>query len=428
MYKKTILYGMGSWVDNHYLWLKRNFSIVGTYDRDSNKKTKSEKMGFHFLTLEELKAQPYDAVLITSTYEEEISDYLKNELQIDAEILSGNRLYEEWEKKYYNGKINHFGEKYPDKTFAVIQCGDETSNTGLFGLFISFVREISNALKLGHIPVVDMKNFCTIYHDNWEQVGKVNTWELFFKQPYPQYHIEDVENASKVTYAEKRCKPKDQEDRLAKKVVYDMQLRKEYHDIYRKYMQPSDQVAEEYQHVFKKIFAPFREAGERILGVSIRGTDYVALKPYLHEIQPAKEEVAEKIREAIKEWGIDRIYVNSDEEKSISYIKDAFPGMVFSMDYQRFDSYYEKPAGTIGTIRFNRGNDAYHRGADYLVSTLLLADCDCFIGSVNGCCIATLIMTEGFWQEYIFDKGMYGIDDDAYSNTPDGKPVYVDKA
>ena len=426
--KNILLYGMGSWVDNHYLWLKQSFSIIGAYDRDAGKKVKSEEMGWHFFTLDELKEQNYDAVLITSTYEDEISDYLKNELGIDAEILSGNQLYEKWELQYY-GKINCFGEKYPDQTFAIIQCGDESGSAGLLGVFCTFIREISNALKQGQIPVVDMQNFYNIYHENYQQIGRVNTWELFFQQPYFQYHIEDAKSASKVTYADKSWKAKGQEDRIAEKVIHNMELRKEYHAVYKKYMQLSYQVAEEYQKVREKIFLPFREAGEKILGVSIRGTDYSALKPYLHQIQPAIEQVVDKIREAVREWGISKIYVNSDEEKSVQYIKDTFPGKVFSMDYQRFDSYKENPNGLLGTVRFDRENDSYRRGADYLISTLMLADCDCFIGSVNGCCVATLIMTEGFEHEYIFDHlGVYGIDDDSYCFTLDGKPVYVNKS
>ena len=193
-------------------------------------------------------------------------------------------------------------------------------------------------------------------------------------------------------------------------------------------MHLSNRVLKEYQEVRKKIFDPYKEAGDKILGVSIRGTDYSALKPYLHDIQPTLEQVSDKIREAIRDWGITKIYVNSDEEKSVQYIKDTFPGKVFSMDYQRFDSYQQNPTCLVGTVHFDREDDAYRRGADYLISTLMLADSDCFIGSLNGGCIATLIMSEGFEHEYIFNNlGVYGIDDDAFAFTPDGKPVYVNK-
>lgn len=421
--QNIVLYGMGSWVDNHYLWLKKNFSIIAAYDRDSNKKIKSKEMGIPFWSLEELKRQQYEAILITSTYEKEISNYLKNELQLDVKILSGNQLYKKWELQHYE-KINCMGEKYPDKTFALVQCGDETGSAGLLGLFCSFVREISNALRKQWIPVVDMMDFYNIYHENWEQVGEINTWEWFFKQPYPEYHVEDAKNAKKTIYLSKNWKSK---DRMAKYVIHDMKLRNEYHMIYKRYMQLSDKLLSEYKEVRKKVFNSHKKEGEKILGVSIRGTDYNSLKPYLHEIQPTLEQVVDKISESIERWKIDKIYVNSDEEKSVQYIKDTFPGMVFSMDYQRFDSYEEKEMkGLIGTMRFTRENDAYRRGADYLMSTLLLAECDCFIGSVNGGCVATLIMTEGFEEEYIFDNlGVYGIDDDAYAFTPDGKPIYV---
>ena len=58
----------------------------------------------YLFLVESLKQQKYDAILITSTYEKEITEYLKMKLEIDTEILSGNCLYKEWEKQYYNGK------------------------------------------------------------------------------------------------------------------------------------------------------------------------------------------------------------------------------------------------------------------------------------------------------------------------------------
>jgi ketol-acid reductoisomerase len=93
--KEVVIYGLGSWVESHYLWLKDNFKIIGAYDRDEQKKTKAKMLNLHFISLEELAAQAYDTILITSTFDKEIRQYLTEELHIKKEVLSGNEMYEE---------------------------------------------------------------------------------------------------------------------------------------------------------------------------------------------------------------------------------------------------------------------------------------------------------------------------------------------
>jgi hypothetical protein len=415
---------MGSWVDNHYLWLKNNFNIVATYDRDDAKKEKSEEMGFCFFTLDELKQQNYDTILITSTYESEIRKYLVEDLNITKTILSGNQLYDEYEKKFENGKIVHLGEYCPDKTFCIIQRGDTTGVAGLFGLFNVFIREIKYALEHDQIPVVDLKNYKNAYHESWKDVGRVNTWDLFFQPLHPEHCLEDVYKADKVVFSDKRDFCSSHDDIRLHHVIHDRTLRAEYHAIYTDYIRLSERISNQFLRIKNELF--HFEKQEKVLGVSIRGTDYTLQKPYLHDIQPSVLQVEEKIRYAVDNWGITKIYVNSEEQKNVDYIKQQFPGMVIHMERELYDSYDNKKDMLLLDMDLSQGNSAYRRGADYLVSILLLAECDCFIGGVNAGSLFTLIAADHLEHEYIFsDLGVYGIDDDAYIYTPDGKPIYV---
>lgn len=420
--KRVLLYGMGRWIENHYWWLKRYFNIVAAYDRDQSKKKKSEEeIGIPFYSLEELKQKKYDTVLITSTFEKEISDYLWNELKLDVEIVSGNEFYEGWMEQHSHGTMDHFGDKYKDLKFCIIQKGKGTNSAGLFSMFNCCIRGLEQAEEQGCIPVIDMKNCYSCYHDSFEQVGKINAWELFFRQLQEDYALDDIWEANQVTFS-------DYYEYIEGALVMDLKVRAQWHALYNKYIRLSNKVQMEYELIRKQVMKPHLEKGEKILGVSVRGTDYIKKKPYKHYIQPSKEEIAEKIKEVMEPWGITEIYVNSDEEASIDYIKRQFPGKVFSMDYKRFDSFTSGEYQLVGDIQFDREEDGYRRGADYLISTLLMQDCHCYMSGKNAACTATLIMTDGFEHEYIFDDGRYGFEDDAYSFTPDGKPVYVSKA
>ena len=419
--KRVLLYGMGRWIENHHWWLKRYFHIVAAYDRDQSKKKKSEEeFGIPFYSLEELKEKKYDTILITSTYVTEISNYLRGELKLDVEIVSGDDLYEEWMEQHSHGQMDHFGDKYKDLDFCIIQRGKGTNGAGLFSMFCYCIRGLKQAEEQGCIPVIDMKNCYSCYHDCFEQVGKINVWELFFEQLQTEYKLDDIWNAYNVTLS-------DYYEVLEADLITDLTVRAEWHSLYKKYIRISDRVQKEYDLIKKKIMEPHLNNGEKILGVSVRGTDYTKKKPYKHYIQPSKEQIAEKIREVMEPWGITKIYVNSDEEASINYMKEQFPGKVFAMDYKRFDSFSSGEYQLIGDIKFERENDGYRRGADYLISTLLMQECQCYMSGKNCSSTATLIMTEGFEHEYLFDDGRYGFEDDAYAFTPDGYPIYVNK-
>lgn len=199
------------------------------------------------------------------------------------------------------------------------------------------------------------------------------------------------------------------------------------HNIYKENIVLSDDLKTELESQYKLLFSHVQEQ-DKVLGVSVRGTDYTAMKPYRHHIQPSIEQICEKIAYAISEWGITKIYVNSDEEKSVNYVKEKFPGITFSMDYQRYDSFDKTKDVLLGEMHFQRKEDAYRKGADYLISSLLFTYCDCFISGVAGGSITIMVAKDNFEHEYLFDDlGEYGIDDDSYMYTPDGKPIYINK-
>lgn len=54
----------------------------------------------------------------------------------------------------------------------------EHSRTGIFGYINNYLPHFAYAISCGYVPVVDMKNYKTIY-----QTNKENAWEKFFEQP-----------------------------------------------------------------------------------------------------------------------------------------------------------------------------------------------------------------------------------------------------
>lgn len=87
-----------------------------------------------------------------------------------TKILADN----DWNEHY----IKRGDPKKP--TYYIIRRMYKT--TGLFGIYKLFASHIRYALYNGWLPVVDMQNYSNAYLPP-EKLGKENSWEYYFEQP-----------------------------------------------------------------------------------------------------------------------------------------------------------------------------------------------------------------------------------------------------
>lgn len=185
-----------------------------------------------------------------------------------AEILADN----DWSEHY----IKKGDPAAP--TYYIIRRKNAT--TGLFSNYSVFAGHIRYALLKGYIPVIDMQNYPNQMLDP-KLLGKENGWEYYFKQPFnigleQAYKGENIilsKEMSDFGYAPQSMnlfKNKngilDEWRMLVKFGLLKIQphLQKEISEVYNKLFKPND----------------------RIIGVHLRGTDYVADKPNAHPIPP----------------------------------------------------------------------------------------------------------------------------------------------
>lgn len=145
------------------------------------------------------------------------------------------------------------------------------------------------------------------------------------------------------------------------------------------------------------------------IGVLLRGTDYTALKPKGHPIQPDIEEVLDKVHELKRQMKYKRIYVATDEKQLLDQVISKFGGSAVVVNKRRyFDSYYEMKSGSaIGEIHFDRENDNFLKGLEYLSSLNILAECDAFVAGNCGGTYYTLLIPNKYKHIFIFNKGLY---------------------
>lgn len=305
------------------------------------------------------------------------------------DFLSKLNLYVFHCKKRYH-KV-HFGPNHPDITFYVIRPTSEAE--GLLSLFFTVIRNIEYAERNNMIPVVDFLNFKTQYNRKELVNGSANAWEYYFK-PVSKYSLDEVYNSKNVyMFGWGRPQLKDgtfQND-------YSEELNKKRHRFINKYTGVSKSVQDKVSS-YKNLFE-----GNNVLGVFLRGTDYLKLKPAGHPIQPNTRDVIDKTHEFIDKYDINKIFIVTEDQYLYNMFRDEFGDMLFSIDDNYISNYQD---GYVYSCMANM--DPYQKGLTYLTKMMLLNECDYLVSTLTNGSLFSLAMKEGdFKDKYIFNLGKY---------------------
>ena len=153
--------------------------------------------------------------------------------------------------------------------------------------------------------------------------------------------------------------------------------------------------------------------GRRVLGISLRGTDYTRKKAYAHPIQPDVEDVLTKAGEYCAAYHYDYLYISCEEYAVVQHFEQRFPGRVLINKRQFFDHVdFASSSTMIGDVTFNRENDAYLRGLEYISSIYLLSKCSALIAGQNTGSQMAYIFNNGSYEHVFFYRlGKYGVSD-----------------
>lgn len=278
---------------------------------------------------------------------------------------------------------------------------------------------------LGFIYYAEKKKMKIVIDMNREiDQGISNVWDLYFKQPM---YEKDVDSSS-IKYIYDNCsyaiapfptrfnycnstndfskfrkivKPtiifpssRDFINNKSKEALFE--------ELYNRYIRFNEQTKIYLDNEYEKIL----KNKSNVLGVLIRGTDYVQRKPKKHPIQPTACEVIEKIKELKTKEKWEYIYLATEEKKNEDLFNRSFPGKVLINKRMYYDGDYSNK--WLCDSKHNRKNDEYLKDLEYLSSMNLLSKCDMFIGGMCGGTQTVLIMNGGkFSYVYLFDLGDY---------------------
>lgn len=303
-------------------------------------------------------------------------------------------LHDRRYRKYWGEHTAHNGREHADKTFFIVRRRE--SYTGLFSDFMIYVNKTKQALDAGYVPVIDMQTSENIYLSG-EEIGKINAWEYYFKQPCG-YSLKDIKKAKNVIWGSGftgKCFPYTDIPYLLNEVG-DFAC---YQDIARKYFRLSEEASNRVNSFYER-----EMKGEKVLGVLCRGTDYTGNKPFGHPIQPDLESVFEKADEVLKTFHCTKIFLGTEDADIFVRFKEKYRDRVIT-NRRHFVPYNGE--ASIGKLIQNSVTDLKEEGMEYLVTIALLARCNCFVGGCTSGTVGVLLMNNEFEYRYVFDLGLY---------------------
>lgn len=275
--------------------------------------------------------------------------------------------------------------KNADKIFYVIRSFSVSE--GLLSEYARVLDLIYKAVNSGYIPIVDFKNYKTQYSMEKPVNGTDNVWEYYFNQP-TQYTLEEVYESRNIILG--GVIP-----RYLKKISF--QDDNERYEYIKKYAD----VKEYIYHLAEEKISEIEE--DRLLGVFLRGTDYVKFQPKGCPKQPEIEDVIKKTKEFLENYKIKKIFLATEDYQIYKRFVSQFGDMVVSSDSSYIMDYDEKDY-----IYSYFTEDRYEVGLKYLTKMLCIAKCKYLVSSRAGGANFAVIMNHKQYEEaFIFDLGVY---------------------
>lgn len=302
-------------------------------------------------------------------------------------------LYYAFARRNILQKKISFGKENQDKTIYIVKPDYQDGVEGLLSLLYKQILYINFSKEKGYAPFVDWKNYKTQYYD-----GKNNAWEFFFKQP-SELTESDVylsKNAYLSGWTFKTINPY---NLFESSVFHNKTIR----DMSGKMLRENLEFSEDVLHVVAQEVKILQV--EKCIGVYIRGTDYVKLKPSGEYVQPSVAQMKKKMKEFENKYNAPFFLVTEDGN-IFDELKSEFGDKIKIVSFDTFIRNYKGKDVLSKSDVLEK--DKKMRGQKYLAKMILLSKCRYLITSITQGSKFSYILNNGkYVDEYVFDLGLY---------------------
>ena len=220
-------------------------------------------------------------------------------------------------------KKKFYGKSNSDKIIYIVKPDYQDGVEGLLSLIYKQVIYIDYAKKNGYIPFVDWKNYKTQYYD-----GKNNVWNYFFKQP-SGIKEEEVYNSKNVYLSGWTLKNINPLGLFESEIFFNKKLKKMSYELLNKHLCFSDEVLTLVEKEAKALDI------DNCIGVYVRGTDYIKLRPSGEYVQPNVKQVEQQIEKFIAQYHT-CIFLVTEDGNIYDDLKNKFGEYVKIVSYDSF--------------------------------------------------------------------------------------------
>ena len=245
----------------------------------------------------------------------------------------------------------------------------------------------------------------TVMEEKIPEIGIVNSqgvniWEMFFKQPSEYLQQESIgKNKIEILSEDHTRIFADFND------IYSNEMIKLWGHVYRCFVRFNDSTKTYIKKEMKEIFGGDR----KVLGVLVRGTDYTSLRPTGHPVQPEVEKVIEDAKLLMEKEGYEYLYLATEDGRIDKAFREVFGDKLLINHRNYYDEIYnDQNIELIKDVHFDRENDDYLKGVEYLSSIAILSKCDSLLaGNCGGSQAAVFLNGNKYKICKIYNLGLY---------------------
>jgi hypothetical protein len=251
---------------------------------------------------------------------------------------------------------------------------------GFFSNVFNVLSKVKYATDRGWIPVVDMKNYNTIFHDNG---FSGNLWERYYKQP-ADIRLSDAYKSENVVLSSGAFLYNEFD--INKVLDLDKKYIKTLSELMKKFIRFNEQTEIIISHATKELLM-----GYKVLGVKVRGSDY-NLESSKHFDQPKIDDFFYVIEKMFEEGNFHKIFLATEESHIINEFTGYFKDKIIYQNIPRIEEF--NPHFKAAEHFVDRENDRFLAGIEYLIDIYTLASCNSFIAGRNGGAAAVVIVND----------------------------------
>ena len=312
-----------------------------------------------------------------------------------------------YEKPIRLGKLN------PNTIFYLIGYYQDENfpRQGILSTWLDFMPKILYALEKGYVPIIDMKNNYKPMMLDENNRGKINAWEIYFKQPFPQYNLNDVLHSKKVIFAKNQGHPLSYDIQWSNLPLSDSDFKLCQSMI--KYEILSDTIIEAGDMFIKKNIP----TGKKVLGVSFR-REFERLHHFNSEVTPSGTHIVratlsnliKDIHASMINLKYDYIFFTADDRESYNALKKEFGDKCVFVQRpvaHHFINNEPVPLDRVNllSIEYNkRTNDTMLREIEYMTDVYILSKCDSLLAAGGSVDLFAYILNNKQYEHIIQPK------------------------